>query len=95
MGAFPAVAPQLCVYLQMSGHQGSVECHMEVEYLAMGDVIAETETRTVYFNDPSAVVVIYFRLANCVLPSAGLYYVQAYADEKLIGERPLLLQLEE
>jgi uncharacterized protein DUF6941 len=91
---FPMVRSQLCVFLQMSGHQGEARCHIEIECVATDDVIHETEPLTFQFVAPTIVVPGYFRLANCVFSTAGLYYVQIYSDTKLIGERPLFLREE-
>jgi len=91
---FPAVRAQVCVFLQMSGHRGDAVLRIEIEEIASGDVILETEPMAVVFDDPGFVVPVYFRMPNCVFPSPGLYYVQVYHDDKLIGERPLRLRRE-
>src|SRR5262245_44652901 len=91
---FPMVRSQLCVFLQMSGHRGEARCHIEIECLATDEVIQDTEPLTFQFINPTIVVPAYFRLVNCVFSTAGLYYVQVYADTKLVGERPLLIREE-
>jgi hypothetical protein len=89
---FPHVWPQLCVFVQMNGHRCEVQCHVEVESLATDEKIAETEPMTFSFEDPTVVMPMQFRLYNCVFPAPGVYYVQLYCEQKLIGERPLLLR---
>ena len=91
---FPTVLSQFCVFLQMSGHKGEANCHIEIESMATDDVVHEVEPLTFRFDDPINVVPVHFRLVNCVFSSPGLYYVQVYCDSKLIGERPLLLREE-
>jgi hypothetical protein len=89
--AFPAVHPQLCVFVQMSGHRGSATFYLEIDRVETDDVIFDTQPQMIEFEDPAMVVPDYFRLHNCVFPAAGLYYVQIYSAGKLIGERPLHL----
>jgi hypothetical protein len=91
-GAFPYVHSQLCVFLQMSGHKGMASFHIEIDRVETDDVTYDTEAQVIRFEDPALVVPDFFRLHNCVFPAPGLYYVQIYADGKLIGERPLQIR---
>lgn len=91
---FPLVWPHLCAFVQMSGHQGEAQCHVEVESVASDKVIADTEPMSISFDSPTIVTPVQFRLHNCLFRVPGVYYVQVYCEEKLIGERPLLLEEE-
>lgn len=92
---FPAVVSLLCVFAQMSGHQGEASCHIEIEHAETNEVIFETEPRSVSFDEPTSIVVVVFPLADCVFPASGVYYVQLYYERKLIGERTFHLRQED
>jgi hypothetical protein len=92
--SFPALHPRLCVFIQMSGHRGQATCRVEIERAATGEVIAETPPRTIVFEDPTFAVPVIFRVRNCVFPEPGVYYVQAYDENKLIMERLLHVRQE-
>jgi hypothetical protein len=49
---FPAVVPRLCVFLHMSGHKGSSSISVAIEKAAPNEVVFETETQTVVFQEP-------------------------------------------
>ena len=91
---FPAVISRFCVFLNMSGHHGEASCHMEIEHAETGEVISETKAQTISFAEPTSVVPVVFQLRNCVFPVPGIYYVQAFHETKLIGERMLHLRRE-
>ena len=93
--SFPAVRSQLCVYLQISGHQGEALCHIQIESIERDEVIYKTESLVIIFEDPTTIVPVYFRLPNCVFSTTGVYYVQVFNESKLICERPLRLRQEE
>ena len=90
--SFPALHPRLCAFLQMSGHQGYVQCHVEIECQETGDLVFQSTAKEISFVSPNWVETVFFRLRNCMFPAPGVYYVQVVHDEKLIGERRLLLR---
>jgi hypothetical protein len=92
---FPFIRPRLCVYLQMSGHQGDGSCHIQVTQAETDEVVYHTARLMISFEGPMSVVPVVFRLRNCGFPAPGVYYVQVFDGSKLIGERPLHLQAEE
>ena len=91
---FPTVQ-SLCVFVELSGHEGEAICHVQVESLETGELVTETEPHDVVFEEPSKAVPEYFRLINCVFSAPGVYFVQMYNGRKLIGERRLNLRWEE
>ena len=93
--SFPLLRPRLCAFLQLSGHRGEAHCHVEVSGVETGNLIYHTPRKVIAFDGPLVVVPIAFRIRNCVFPAAGLYYVQAFDQGKLIGERPLRVLQEE
>ena len=89
--SFPHVYPKLFVFAHMSGHAGIAMCRVAVNQPSTDVVIRESPSREIFFDGPTSVVPVIFRLRNCSFPSAGVYYVQMYHEAKLIGERPLFL----
>ena len=55
------------------------------------EVVFQTKPKSISFADPTLVVPVVFRLRNCVFPASGLYYVEILNENKLIGERRLLV----
>jgi hypothetical protein len=92
---FPAVVPRLCVFLHMSGHMGSSSINVAIERAAPNEVVFETETQTVVFQEPTSVVPVLFLLLDCVFPSPGVYYVQVLHEGKVIGERSFQMRTED
>jgi hypothetical protein len=91
--SFPTVH-SLYVFVQMSGHHGEATGHVVIASES-GAVIGETERQTITFEDPTIVVPVVFRFADCVFAMPGLYYVEMYNERKLIGERRLTVRTEE
>ena len=86
--SFPMVRP-FCVFLHLSGHAGSIECLIRVESSEPGNLVGDTDRRWITFVDPSLTVAEYIRVTNSVFDAPGVYFVQVYNDERLIGERRL------
>ena len=95
MPSFPALHPRLCVFVQFSGHRGQATCRVEIERSTTGEVIFETPPRVIKFEGPTLVVPVVFRARNCVFPEPGIYYVQVYYANKVIGERLLHVREED
>jgi hypothetical protein len=76
------------VFLQMSGHAGTTSCHIEISHTD-DDVLYQTPSRSITFDGPTATVPIVFWFMNCEFPAPGVYYFQAFCDNKLVHERPL------
>ncbi|HYV38941.1 MAG TPA: hypothetical protein VE988_24870 [Gemmataceae bacterium] len=92
--SFPHLRRRLCVYLQLSGHPGQAELHIEINRPGNDEVIYSSVSRNVSFRGPMAIIPIPFILRNCSFPAPGVYYVQVFDAGKLIGERPLFVELE-
>ena|SRR5438128_1149136 len=90
--SFPAFRPRLCIFLQMTGHAGRANCHIEIDRSELAEVIYQSAPKAIAFESPATVEPVFFRLRNCVFPAPGLYYVQLFDEGKLIGERPLLVR---
>lgn len=92
---FPYSHPQLCAYLQLTGHPGQVRCRVVVVDPETDQTMILAEPQLVELTGPLDVVATVVLLEDCEFAAPGLYYVQAICDEKLVCERPLLVVREE
>lgn len=73
------------------GHSGTTSCRLEVTHAETDEVVYTTPSKKIGLQGPLVVLPIDFLLKNCSFPAPGLYYIQAYCDQKLVCERPLFL----
>jgi hypothetical protein len=88
---FPYTLPQLCVYLQATGHRGVASCRLEVVRAETDEQLLSTPPRETSFTGPLDVITSRWWIGNCTFPDEGLYYVQLYAGERLCCERMLFV----
>jgi hypothetical protein len=84
---FPHVCPQLCVYAQVTGHEGTSVCQVLVERGEDDEDIAWTAGQEVQFSGPRDFIPLRFSIIDCEFPAAGVYYIQILFDGKLCSER--------
>ena len=84
---FPFICPQLCVYMQATGHQGTARCCVVIVRAENDTEVLRTTEEEIPFTGPLDFIHIRFWIANCVFPDAGLYYVQVFFDHQLRSER--------
>ena len=89
--SFPYTHPQLCVYLQMTGHEGVASGRAAVTFNEAEEALAKTEDYPISFQGPLAFMHVAWNIYDCVFPEPGVYYVQVFFDDKLIHERALFL----
>jgi hypothetical protein len=85
---FPYTHSQLCVYLQLTGHQGTTHCHITLSNADTDDEVYRGPSLELELQGPLVILPVGFWLEDCSFGSPGLYYAQAYCDGKLAGERP-------
>src|SRR5215471_9133179 len=88
--AFPYSHPQLCVYIQLTGHPGRTTCEVIVLNPETDQEVLAAPSQTIELAGPLDVSPALFILKDCEFSAAGLYYIQVFCDSKLLGERPLL-----
>ncbi len=85
--SFPHTHPQLCVYLQVSGHERTVSARVvavreatdeEVVYVPMGDI---------HLRGPLTLIPLWIRVRDCAFPAPGVYWFQVVVNDKLLLER--------
>src|SRR5437762_1078278 len=77
--SFPYVHPQLCVYLELSGHRGVMPTSIVCVHADSNRGIIRSKQLEVPFTSPLAVVRVIFRIRNCPFKSPGLYLVECWA----------------
>jgi hypothetical protein len=89
--AFPHVHPRLAVYLQVSGHQGTADCHVIIIRAEDESEIAVAPIQTLHLAGPLFIAPIWWTIDDCSFPEPGVCYVQAYFGAKLLNERLFIL----
>src|SRR5438128_9221243 len=85
VAVFPYSHPLLGVYLQLTGHPGSTRCRVIIVNAEIDEAVLSAEPQRVVFTGPLDFVPAIFRLEDCDFAGPGLYYVQVYCDQKLVG----------
>lgn len=88
---FPYSCPQLCVYAQATGHEGTAWCRVVVIRSTNDEVVIETAEEEVPFTGPMDFIEIRYWITDCTFPLPGVYYIQVFFDGKLRAERALEL----
>ncbi len=85
--SFPYTHPQLCIYLQLSGHEGVATGRVVAVSDATDEEIAFAPIDAVQLWGPLSVVAYWLRIQHCVFPAPGLYWFQVLLNQKLVAER--------
>jgi hypothetical protein len=85
--SFPYTHPQLCMYFQLSGHEGAATGRIVAVREATDEEIAFAPIDEVRLWGPLAVVPCWVRIQHCVFPAPGLYWFQVLLNQKLVAER--------
>ena len=91
---FPYLCMHLSAFLQVSGQEG-VPAAVAIQIVQTGGdddaIVFSSPPKELTLRGPLSLLALAFDLEDCSFPEAGLYYVQAFAGDKLIYERPLIL----
>jgi hypothetical protein len=85
--SFPHTHPQLCVYLQVSGHEGTVSARLVAVREATEEEIVYIPIEAIHLRGPLTLVPVWLRVRDCVFPGPGVYWFQVVVNEKLVQER--------
>ena len=88
---FPYRHSRLCVFLHLTGHEGTASLHVLVIQAETDAEVYSVLPVPVEFQGPNVVIPLGFWLDDCVFRSLGVYYVQVFHGSKLICERALHL----
>jgi hypothetical protein len=90
---FPYRHPQLCVYLELMSHRGGGSLHVTANMDGAEENVFASPRHALSFPGPLTIVPVVFRLRDCPFPDEGLYWIQVYCDEMLVGEHRLMIEL--
>jgi hypothetical protein len=71
--SFPYRRPQLCVYLQVSGHEGTPSGQVVVVSEAGEQEIASAPIEDIQLRGPLTAIHVALRIRNCTFPAPGVY----------------------
>ncbi len=83
----PHICPQLCVYAQVTGHEGTSMCWVIIIRATDDEEIIARPEEEVHFTGPTEFIPLRFWIADCEFPEAGVYYIQFFFDGRLCYER--------
>jgi hypothetical protein len=85
--SFPHIHPQLCIYLQVSGHEGEASGHLALVQEATDTEIFQVPIDTFQLSGPLQVIPRWFELRDCGFPEPGVCFFQVVLNGKLVTER--------
>ena len=88
---FPYTHPRLCVYLQVTGREGTDACRIALTRADEEEELASSPEVEVQFGGPMVLVPVWWSFDDCTFPEPGVYYVQVYFGARLAHERLLVL----
>jgi hypothetical protein len=89
--AFPYTHPQLSVYLQVTGHQGTTSGRVVVVQEATEEEVAHMPIDEFQLLGPLTVIHLQVEITDCEFPAPGVYWFQVFLNQKLVAERRFLV----
>jgi hypothetical protein len=89
--AFPYTHPHLCVFLQVSGHEGSAAFRVVIRDPETDEELIDFGEQEFDLRGPLAPIPVAFKLDDCTFPAPGVYWAQVWYNTTLRGERSLVL----
>jgi hypothetical protein len=85
--SFPYRPPQFCVYLQVTGHEGTASGHVLAVREATEEEMVSAPIDDIQLRGPLTVVHVGLRIRNCEFPVPGVFWFQMLLNQKLVAER--------
>ena len=85
--AFPYRPPQFCVFLQVSGHEGTTSGQVVVVSEAGEEEIVSAPIDDIQLWGPLAAIPVGLRIRNCEFPTPAVDWFQVILNQKLVAER--------
>jgi hypothetical protein len=86
---FPYCHPRLAVLVSIAGGRGSARVRVAVVHADSDELAFRTvEQAFPLGDDPLAVRLLIFRIRDMIFPQPGLYWVQFWYNDKVIGQHP-------
>ncbi len=91
--AYPHLRDEFCVFVQLSSYRGPGTCRLEIQQADTDQCVFRSPDHPLPpRSDPLGVHGISFRVVGCVIPAAGLYWVQFWYNDTMLAQQPLLLR---
>jgi hypothetical protein len=91
--SFPYTHPQLGVYLQVSGHEGTASGRIVAVNEATDEEIIGVPIDEIRLWGPLTIVHYRVQLQHCVFRAPGVYWFQVFLNQKLVAERRLHVEI--
>ena len=85
---FPCVHPSMSVYAALSDGRGKVPCELRMTCLESGARVFGVNG-SIDFKDPTSVAELCFQFNQMPLQQAGIYSIEFFANDELLGTRKL------
>ncbi len=85
--SFPYIHPQFSVYLQVTGHEGTVTGRVVGTNEATDEQIVDRLIGEIQLLGPLTMIHAELQIRNCEFPSPGVYWFQVFLNERLVAER--------
>jgi hypothetical protein len=92
---FPHVQRLLCVYAQITGHEGHATCRAQIIRAGTEEIVHSGGEIDLDLQGPLVMIPAVWWLERCTFPEPGIYYIQLYFGSRLANERFLVLSLDE
>jgi hypothetical protein len=89
--SFPYTHPQLDVYLQVTGHEGTVTGRVVGTNEATEEQIVYRLIDEIQLQGPLTMIHVQVQILDCEFPSPGVYWFEVFLNEKLVAERRFLV----
>lgn len=77
---YPLLFPQICVFLQITDHQGAHQGQIRVRNLSTDRLVFGSSMHQIELESRLQLKLILFRIRNCPFPESGIYSVEFYWD---------------
>jgi hypothetical protein len=83
---YPHVHPRLDVYMQVTGHEGTVSGEFVIIHAQTEEEVFRGPTPPLSLQGPLRAVSVFAEIDGCEFPEPGIYYFQVFFGQKLLCE---------
>jgi hypothetical protein len=85
--SFPYIHPRLCVFIQVSGHEGIASGRLALVKEAGNLEVLQAPIDSFQLSGPLTLITRWYEVVDCEFPEPGVYWVQVVLNGKLVTER--------
>jgi hypothetical protein len=86
-GSFPYRLAKISVFAWWRDGLGKVRTRIDVVQASTGDVLRRTGDCVLDFQTKTASVFARYKLADCVFPEPGYYYIELYCEDEFVDDQ--------